>query len=64
MNVDLLIENGLVVTPAGADPLSILVDHGRIAGVVEPDFSVMADERIDARGMIVLPGAVEPHCHF
>jgi allantoinase len=64
MNVDLLIENGLVVTPAGADLLSILVDHGRIAGVVEPDFSVMADERIDARGMIVLPGAVEPHCHF
>jgi allantoinase len=64
VRADLVVKNGLVVTPAGARPLSVLVGDGRITGLVDAGFEPAADEEIDARGLIVFPGAIEPHCHF
>jgi len=64
VRADLVVKNGLVVTPAGARSLSILVGDGRITGLVETGAEHAADDEIDARGLIVFPGAIEPHCHF
>lgn len=59
---DLVVSGGLLVTPKG-----ILVGHlgitdGRIAAV-SPD-PLTGEEVIDARGRVVLPGAVDLHVHF
>jgi allantoinase len=64
VRAELVVKNGLVVTPAGARSLSILVGDGRITGLVETGAEPATDEEIDARGLIVFPGALEPHCHF
>jgi allantoinase len=64
VRADLVVKNGLAVTPAGARPLSVLVRGGRITGLVDPDSEPSADEEVDARGLLVFPGAIEPHCHF
>jgi allantoinase len=64
VRAELVVKNGLVVTPAGARSLSVLVGDGRITGLVDSGSEPAGDEEIDARGLIVFPGAIEPHCHF
>ena len=59
----LAITGGLVVTPGGAREADVLVEDGRIAAIRRCDDRVQADERLDARGCIVLPGGVDPHTH-
>ena len=41
----------------------VLTDGKNIAEVGEGAFAGEADERIDARGGILLPGFVNTHCH-
>src|SRR5579859_1356994 len=63
--VELIIEGGRVVQGSGPTrPLDVLVHDGRIVGVVEPGTVSGAQRRIDARGLHVLPGGVDPHTHF
>lgn len=63
--VDLIVEGGRVVQSDGpVRCLDILVDDGRIAGLVEPGTIGDARHRLDARGLFVLPGGVDPHTHF
>lgn len=60
--LDLAINGGLVVTPAGRAEVNIGVHDGRIQLLsLEP---LEARERIDATGLVVLPGAIDPHVHF
>lgn len=59
-----LIHGGLVVTPGGTGPLDILVDGETIAALLRPGEPVAAERRIDARGLVVLPGAIDAHTHF
>jgi dihydropyrimidinase len=61
----LAIVNGAVVIP-GADPapIDIAVDDGIIAGLGEPGSITGADHVIDAAGLHVLPGAIDPHIHL
>ena len=63
MTIDLLIAGGIVVTPAGPTAADLLVDDGRIAGIVAADVPVAADRTIDATGRLVLPGMVDVHVH-
>lgn len=63
MTVALRITNGTVVTPSGTVRADVLVDDGRIAGLVGPDVAVEAGEVIDAAGKHVLPGMVDVHVH-
>lgn len=62
---DCVIEKGTVIDPA-ADrngSFDIAVRDGRIAAV-EPDLSATpARERIDATGLLVLPGMIDTHAH-
>ena len=55
---------GTVATEAWAGLASVLVSDGRIEAVVSPETRVEADRIIDASGMVVIPGGVDPHCHI
>lgn len=60
----MIVRNALVARPAEAEPIpaEILVRDGRIAAVGR---GLPAEgEEIDAEGLLVLPGAIDPHVHF
>ena len=61
---DLAIRGGTVVLP-GVFPIQadIAVEDGRIAAVA-PELEGTAREEVDARGLHVLPGAIDAHVHF
>ena len=58
---DLLIAGARM--PGGAEPVDIAIADGVIAAV-GPRLDATARERIDAYGMVALPGGVDPHVHF
>ena len=58
---DLLIRNGTAVLPWGIAALDVGIIGGRIAALGEPG---TADEVIDATGLHVLPGLIDPHVHL
>jgi dihydropyrimidinase len=62
---DLAIVNGAVVIP-GADPapIDIAVTDGIITGLAEPGSITDAEQIVDATGLHVLPGAIDPHIHL
>jgi N-acyl-D-aspartate/D-glutamate deacylase len=61
---DLLIKNGLVVDGTGgpARHADVAVDHGRIAAIGA--LSGGARRTIDAAGLVVAPGFIDPHTHY
>ena len=61
---DVLVRGGTVVLPEG-EPLrlDIAVVEGRIAAL-EPEIAGDAAETIDAAGLHVFPGLIDPHVHF
>lgn len=61
---DLLVQGGTVVTPRGSSRRDVVVRDGVIAALLSPGAQVQARTTIDAEGRFVLPGAVDPHCHF
>lgn len=58
------IQGGSVVYPRGTRQIDILIQDGRIAGLVEPTSSDAAATTIDASGLFVLPGVIDGHTHF
>ncbi|MDG4647747.1 dihydropyrimidinase [Roseibacterium sp. SDUM158017] len=58
---DLVIRGGRVVTPDTVTTTDIAVSEGRIAAVGR---GLEAARTIDADGLIVTPGGVDPHCHI
>ncbi len=62
---DLAIVNGAVVIP-GADPapIDIAVTDGIIAGLAESGSITGATQVVDATGLHVFPGAIDPHIHL
>ena len=60
---DLLIRNGTCVLPWGSEATDAGVRHGQIAALgVASDAT--ADTVIDATGLHVLPGLIDPHVHL
>ena len=60
---DLLIRNGLCVLPWGIEAIDVGVRDGRIAALgVAGDAT--AGQTIEARGLHVLPGLIDPHVHL
>jgi len=59
---DLVIRGGTVILPTGQRPADIAITRGTISAIG----SEVKDgaESIDARGLVVLPGVVDPHVHF
>lgn len=61
---DLIIAGGTVVTPHGTFIADIAVQGHAIAAISDPGSALgEARETLDARGMFVLPGAVDVHTH-
>src|SRR5512132_3462959 len=63
--LDLVIAGGHVVTPTGAGTFDVGISGERIAAVTQPGALPTAGVRVlDATGLIVVPGGVEPHTHL
>ena len=65
MPVDLLITNGQIVSPSSTVRGHLVIDQGQVAQVLLRDGDLPeATTVIDARGLHVLPGLIDPHVHF
>jgi dihydroorotase len=62
--VDLVIRGGQVVTPDAVFKASVAVKDGVVAAVGADELMPQAREVLDARGLHVLPGAIDVHVHF
>jgi N-acyl-D-aspartate/D-glutamate deacylase len=69
--VDLVIRSGLVVDGTGRDPFlgDVAVDGGRIvevspAGTLGDHTRRLANQEVDADGLVVAPGWVDVHTHY
>ncbi|MEJ2102548.1 MAG: amidohydrolase family protein [Desulfobacterales bacterium] len=63
MKADLVIKGGTVATPSGAFEADIIVQNGLIQAVGQLE-GVQAKHKIDAHGLLVMPGAVDGHVHM
>src|SRR5260221_1962036 len=62
--LDLIIRGGQVVTPQIVAEMDVGIQGEKIAAFGQPGTLASASARvIDAQGMIVLPGGIEPHAH-
>ncbi len=64
MKAETAILGGLVVSSAGVLPATVVISGGRIVALSDPAERWPAEEVLDARGRIVLPGGLDPHVHF
>ncbi len=60
---DLIVKGGTAATPSGIAPADVAVTAGRIAAIGALDGAAAA-EVFDARGLHVLPGAIDTQVHF
>ncbi len=62
----MILRNGLVALPGEADfrRRSLRVRGERLAEIAESLEAVPGEEVVDASGLLVLPGAIDPHVHF
>ena len=58
-----LIKNGTVVNAEKSQRADILIE-GELIAAVEPNLTVPDAEIIDASGMLILPGGIDPHVHI
>ena len=62
---DLNIINGQVFIPEqGVKPVGISVCDGKIAAIANGDCLPSARQTIDAAGLLVMPGIIDPHVHL
>jgi len=64
MQFDLVVKNGKIVTHTGIFDGTIAVKDGKIAAVVGPTVELDAGKVIDAKGLYVMPGCIDPHSHL
>src|SRR5579864_1678048 len=66
-NKNLLIKGGHLIDPAAKinSPMDVLLRDGRVAEIAPPNkIRGSADEKFDARGLIVAPGFIDLHVHL
>ncbi|HKV43257.1 MAG TPA: allantoinase AllB [bacterium] len=64
MTVDLIVKNGTIVSPRSAQRGHVLIADGKVLDVTMGDDLPEARQVIDATGLHVLPGLIDPHVHF
>ena len=64
MVVETIISGGTVVTATGETDASIAVNDGKIVGIGTDETLPDASETIDASGLLVMPGVIDPHVHI
>lgn len=60
---DLIIRGGQVVTPTGVERLDVAVENGVIVDLTG-EIAAPTKSEIDATGLHVFPGVIDPHVHF
>src|SRR5471030_402705 len=58
-----LIRNGRIIAATDDYVADILIE-GEIVTAIGKDLGVKADKEIDATGMLVMPGGIDPHVHL
>ena len=61
--LDIAIQNGTLITEAGALVADLGIEHDRIAMIAQPGGLPAARRVIDASGCFVMPGAIDIHFH-
>lgn len=62
---DLLIKNGTVVFEDSVEKADLYIKGEKIAGIFAPgECTVKAEKEIDATGLHIMPGAIDPHMHL
>ena len=61
--MSILIKNGRIIT-ASSDSVANIYIEGEIIHSIGKNLTVAADEIIDASGMLVMPGGIDPHVHL
>ena len=61
--MSLLIKNGRIITAADDYVADIFIE-GETIKTIGKNLAVIADETIDASGMLVFPGGIDPHVHL
>lgn len=61
--VETVIRGPLAVLPDGPVLADVGITSGRISALAEPD-SLTGRQYVDAHGMVLLPGGVDPHVHL
>jgi dihydropyrimidinase len=62
---DTVIRNGTLVIPRqGELAATVAIADGTIAGLLDPAEDTEANETIDARGLYLFPGLIDPHMHI
>ena len=58
-----VVRGGTLVTPQGLVEADLLCGDGVVEAWVDRGAAVEADERVDATGLLVFPGFIDPHVH-
>lgn len=61
--MSVLIKNGRIIT-AGDDTIADILIEGETVKAIGKNISATADKVIDAEGMLVFPGGIDPHVHL
>src|ERR1700749_2307563 len=61
--MSLLIKNGQIITATDNYIADIFID-GEIISAIGKNLNIKADKEIDAKGMLVMPGGIDPHVHL
>src|SRR6266540_2120552 len=58
-----LIKNGRIITAADDYVADVFID-GETVSTIGKNLAVKSDQTIDAKGKLVIPGAIDPHVHM
>lgn len=61
--MSLLIKNGRIIT-ATDDYIADIFIEGEVVTAIGKNLPVKADQEIDASGMLIMPGGIDPHVHL
>ncbi|MEM3420769.1 MAG: dihydroorotase [Candidatus Hadarchaeum sp.] len=64
MTVDTVVINGKIFSQGNFFEAGLAIDAGKIISIAKEPSLPPADEKIDAKGNIVIPGAVDAHVHL
>ena len=64
MAIDLVVRNGVVVTPTNSFEGGVAIDDGIIVAVGQDSDLPDAENILDAGGSYIFPGLLDPHVHF
>src|ERR1051326_5112802 len=59
----LVVRSGTIVTPAGRFGADVVCVDGRIAAIEAEASRAGVDDEVDASGLLVFPGFIDPHVH-